>query len=195
MENKDLTERTDEVSAGKPAVPEKETSPMRMIARIAVLLALLSFCLPFVLVSCNGSTEYSQNYSGVRLMTGKESKNDNMASQRDSDGKVNIFLIAAFGSTAVSGVILLIIKKKDVRLLTAGLNAFSLLMMIIFRLSFRAYYGLNKVDKETGLDASKMINVETKFGFKLCVFLLIVAALLCLIDNTGVVRDTGEKTG
>ncbi|MBO4878567.1 MAG: hypothetical protein J5501_11210 [Ruminococcus sp.] len=195
MENKDLTERKDAPAAEKPADAGKKTSPIRMIARIAVLLALLSFCLPFVLVSCNGSTEYSQSYSGMRLMTGKESKNDNMASQRDSDGKVNVFLIAAFGSTAVAGVTLLIIKKKDVRLLTAGLNAFSLLMMLIFRLSFRAYYDLNKVDKETGLDASQMINVETKFGFKLCVFFLIVAALFCLIDNTGVEKKTDGTTG
>ena len=119
MENNELSERKDELTPTETSTAKK-TSPIRMISRIAVLLALLSFCLPFVLVSCNGSQEYSENYSGIRLMTGKESKDDNMASQRDDNGKVNVFLIAAFGSTALAGVILLLIKKKDTRLLTAG---------------------------------------------------------------------------
>lgn len=156
--------------------------PFRLIARITAVLAIICFLFPFVLVSCDGSETVSESYSGVKLMTSIKSDDSEMVEESGENKKPNVFVILAFGCGIASAVLLFIKAKKDNRTIVSGLSGVSALMLVIFRATFRSYYGLNDM-QSNGMDISKYIKVHTKFGLVFCILMFLITAVSCFADK------------
>ena len=149
--------------------------PLAMIARIAVIAALLCFFLPFVMVSCNGDKSVSASYSGFEMITKIGADDDELLSQDSSKAKSNIFVFGAFACGVVSAVFMFV--KKDKQKLAAALSAISAAALLVFRMTFRMYYGLNDSEYK------KYIDVKTRFGLILCILFFLAAAAACLMET------------
>ena len=156
----------------------------RTIAKIAVVIALVAFFLPFVTVSCNGGgKDLKETYSGFSLMTGMSSDDDEIASQSKDDGKTNIWLFGSAG-TAVAALVVLCLKKKSK--IAAICNAVSLGCLALFRLTFKGYYDIK------GSDYEKYIDVDFRFGLTICALFLIISLIYCLISHTEEQSNSGK---
>lgn len=153
--------------------------PVRTVIKIVLVIALLAFFLPFVTVSCNSgtskSTEITETYSGMELITTIGSKDDALlAKSQDHEAKVNFFVTMAF-LCAAAGLGMLFSKQRSI--VTAALSCASFMLLLIFRMFFRPYYGLNDPD------IKKYIDVDTRFGLLLCMLALLAAAVLCYLED------------
>ena len=153
--------------------------PVRTVIKIVLVIALLAFFLPFVTVSCNSgtskSTEITETYSGMELITTIGSKDDALlAKSQDHEAKVNFFVTMAF-LCAAAGLGMLFSKQRSI--VTAALSCASFILLLIFRMFFRPYYGLNDPD------IKKYIDVDTRFGLLLCMLALLAAAVLCYLED------------
>ena len=137
------------------------------ITKLALILALLAFFLPFVTVSCSSSESLSESYSGVEMITTLGSKNDQLLSQSGKDAKSNLFVTASFACGVAAAVFLF---WKDDKKKTAILSAAAAAFLVVFRLTFRIYYGLNVKEYKD------YIKVKTKFGLLFCIVMFAVVA-------------------
>ena len=153
------------VGSVKPAAALSAVS----ITKLALILALLAFFLPFVTVSCSSSESLSESYSGMEMITTLGSGNDELIAKSGKNAKSNIFVIASFGCGAAAAVFLF---RKDDRKKTAILSAAAAGFLVIFRITFRMYYGL--IIK----DYKDYIKVKTKFGLLFCI--LMFAVVVCI---------------
>lgn len=160
----------------------------RRFAKIIILCALIMFFTPFMMVSCSSDAEAfgvsikdesSVSLSGVDLIIGKfEDKisDDDLMEEYDIDtadnAKPNIWLICA-SICGVASLIILFTEK------TAGISALlslaSAILLIIFRASFASYYKLTDFDL--------WIEIETRWGYVLCLIFTIVSAVCCYISR------------
>ncbi len=167
---------------GTPAAPAAAAIagiPIRTVIKIVLVIALLAFFLPFVTVSCNSgtskTTEITETYTGMELMTTFGSKDDALlAKSQDHEAKVNVFVVLAF-LCAAAGLGLLFAKQPGI--ITAALSCAGFLLLLIFRMFFRPYYGLNQSDIKNYID------VDTRFGLLLCMLALLAAAVLCYLED------------
>ena len=157
--------------------------PLALIAKVCVLVALLAFFLPFVSVSCTQDKSVKESYSGFRLMLSLEKKDDSVASNSESDPKMNVFLIAAFAGGVASAVI--IFRKKNLKL-AAIISGISALVLILFRMSFRSYYDFPS-------EYSKYIKVKTKFGLLLCILMMLATAAACFLETKNAQKTVGTS--
>ena len=164
----------------------------RLIAKIALALALVCFALPFMAVSCssNGTTVFEQKYSGFQLMTaiGGDSDDktvDDSVAEKQEDAKPNIYAILSFALGAGALVLLVIGKRSRIAGVMSGISG---LALVALAATFRSYYDLNALD--TGGDSllgsanlSDMIQVDAKFGLFAAVILFVCAAVACFMDT------------
>ncbi|MBQ8961295.1 MAG: zinc-ribbon domain-containing protein [Ruminococcus sp.] len=154
--------------------------PLGLIAKVCVLIAMVAFLFPFVSVSCTEDKTVHESYSGLRLMLSIEKSNDSVAGQTSSEPRPNFLLIVTFAGAAATAVILF--RKNDLRL-GMIISAISAAALLLFRLTFRSYYDL------TG-DYADYIKVKTKFGFVLCLLMLLCTAAACLLER----KNKGESS-
>ncbi|MBQ5334859.1 MAG: hypothetical protein J6Z45_02820 [Oscillospiraceae bacterium] len=165
--------------------------PKRLIAKIALAIALVCFALPFMAVSCsNGSTTmFEQQYSGFQLMTsigGDSDTADESVAEKEKDAKPNIYAIISFALGAAALILLVIGKRSKLCGVFSGISA---LALVAVAATFRSYYGLDSLNTG-GSDSllgsanmSDMISVDVKFGLIIAVILFICAALCCFLDT------------
>ena len=183
----DLKPKNAPLSAGGASVKEiadsvtdiaaQKTSnlPLRLIAKVCVLIALVAFFLPFVSVSCTQEKSIEEKYSGFRMMFSIEKKDDDVAKNADSDPKPNIFLLVAFAGGVATAVILF--RKSDKKSLKTAsiISAVSAAALLLFRMTFRSYYDIPE-------QYSEYIKVKTKFGLILCILLMLATAAACFLE-------------
>lgn len=139
--------------------------------RITVLTVMVCFLLPFVTVSCSGSKELSETYTGVELMTTLGSSDDELLQESHQSGKANVFVILAFLCAAGSAAAVYV--KQNYKL-TAGLSSAGAVLLILMRLSFRSYYDLNDAQ------VAAYITVHTKLGLILAILNFALLAFACV---------------
>ena len=166
----------------------------RLIAKIALALALVCFALPFMAVSCtsNGTKMFEKEYSGFQLMTtlgGDDESDDESVTEKQDDAKPNIYAIVSFALGVAALVMLVLGKRSKLCGLFSGISG---LALVACAATFRSYYGLDALDTG-GTDSllgsadlskmSDMISVDVKFGLIAAVILFIIAAICCFIDT------------
>lgn len=147
--------------------------PMGLIAKVCVLIAMVAFLFPFVSVSCTEDKSVHESYSGLRLMFCIEKSDDSVAGQTSSEPRPNFLLMVTFAGAAATAFI--IFRKNNMKLASI-VSAASAAALVLFRLTFRSYYDL------TG-DYADYIKVKSKFGFFLCLLMLLCTAAACVIDR------------
>ena len=194
---------------GAAAITQKvERVPTRLIAKIAFLAALVCFLFPFMSVSCDASTaasmagekgDYSFEivYNGYNLIfpstiseknikTGsgfdqreKSSTADSGENYGSKEGTNPWLIITAI--CCIAGSVILFLKRgKLFTLISAGCSLVSLICLIIFRANFTSrYISDGKTDLE-GL--GNYLKVNTKFGYVLCILMVILALISTLVS-------------
>ena len=168
----------------------------RLIAKIALALALVCFALPFMAVSCSseGTTVFSKEYSGFQLMTSlgeaSDAGEDETAAEKEKDAKPNIYAIVSFALGVTALVLLLIGKRSRICGVLSGVFGAALIALAA---TFRSYYNLDSGFANTGgnslfdsADMSKisdMISVDVKYGLIAAVLLFAAAAVCCFLDT------------
>lgn len=171
----------------------------RLIAKIALALALVCFFLPFMAVSCSseGTTVFSKDYTGFQLMTSMEgdsddSSEDETVSEKEGDAKPNIYAIASF-ALGIGALVLLLLGKRS--RISGVISAVSGVLLVVLGASFRSYYDLNSLDLSNSSggdslfgsskmsDLSAMISVDVKYGLILAVVFFAAAAVCCFLDT------------
>lgn len=151
--------------------------PRVLIAKVCILIALVSFFLPFISVSCKDN-EYAdemeeQSYSGFSLMLDLEDDDDEALDSLESDPSPNIFLILAFAGGVASAVFIFYKKKYK---LAAMISGGSVVALILFRMTFFGYYDFPS-------QAKKYIDIDTKFGLLLCILTMLATAAACFLED------------
>lgn len=147
---------------------------LNKIARIALVLALVFFCCPFVMVSCGSETA---EVSGMEVMVGKDFGDEEVIGD---DTPANVFLILAF----LAGVGALGFTFADKTYRTTGVTALttvSALGIIVFRANFFDYY------KEL---QGYEIYIQFRWGWTMTLLAYILAFLCSLLQYlNGRMRD------
>ncbi len=197
------------ISGGAAAITQKvERVPTRLIAKIAFLAALVCFLFPFMSVSCDASTaasmageegDYSFEivYNGYNLIfpstiSEKNIKTGSGFDQREKSSTAdsgenygskegtNPWLIITAICCIAGSVILFLKRDKLFTLISAGCSLVSLICLIIFRANFTSrYISDGKTDLE-GL--GNYLKVNTKFGYVLCILMVILALISTLVS-------------
>lgn len=196
------------VSGGVAAITQKAGSiPTRLIAKIAFLAALVCFLFPFMSVSCDASAaasmagekgDYSFEivYKGYNLIlpstisdknikTGsamdqrEKSSTTNSGEKYGSNEGTNPWLIITALCCIAGCVILFLRKDKLFTLIAAGCSLVSIICLIIFRSDFMGRYITNGETDLEGL--GNYLKVNTKFGFVLCMLMVILALISSLL--------------
>lgn len=138
------------------------------ILKIALIVALVCFLLPYVMVSCDGCE--MGTYSGVELATGHSFDDGEVD---DDDFNANAFVIIAF----IMGVVALIIAfvRKSGGAPVAICSAVAIIALIIFRITFISYYGLEE-DKD-------YIEINLRWGFFATIICYITSIVTALIPD------------
>ncbi|MBO4867703.1 MAG: zinc ribbon domain-containing protein [Ruminococcus sp.] len=197
------------VSVGVTAITQKvEKIPTRTIAKIAFLAALVCFLFPFISVSCDTATiareitvdqetiKIEVEYKGYNILfpstiSGKnvteydeeEYKNDienNSKIGEDYGSKeyTNPWLIIT-AICCIAGCVVLFLKRDILyTLIAAGCSLISLICLIIFRIEFYKRYILHGKKDLEGFE--KYLLIHAKFGYILCVLMVILALISCL---------------
>lgn len=139
------------------------------ILKIALIVALLCFLLPYVMVSCDGQD--MGTYSGVELATGHTFDDDSEID--DDDYSANIFVIAAFIAGAVALVIVFVRKSGGASV--AICSTVAIIALILFRATFISYYGLE--------DDKDYIEIELRWGFFATIICYITSIVTALIPE------------
>ncbi|MCR4795843.1 MAG: zinc-ribbon domain-containing protein [Ruminococcus sp.] len=160
--------------------------PLGLIAKVCILIALVTFFLPFVSVSCKDN-EYAskmeeKSYSGFTLMLDLEDDDDESLDSLESDPKPNIFLILAFAGGVATAVFIFYKKKYKLAAMISGASAIAL---ILFRMTFFSYYDLPSESK-------KYIDIDTKFGLLLCILMMLTTAAACFLEDKN--SQSGSST-
>ncbi len=171
--------QTTVMPAGAPAAAQAVTETpkaksFRLIAKIALVIALLAFFMPFTTVSCdyNGSEQELATYSGVELMVGKDYEDDD-DDDRDYKNKANPYLTLSF-LVAIAALVLAIKKQKTIPFVLSGISA---LLLIIYQVTFKSFYDFD------GMEYGKYITTEVRGGFVLCLLMLIATTVLLLLAD------------
>ncbi|MDO5559076.1 MAG: hypothetical protein Q4F95_05700 [Oscillospiraceae bacterium] len=140
-----------------------------LAVRIAMLITLICFALPFFTVSCSAYGEkYEESYSGFQLMAGGE------ASEKDPEGgdkPGNAFITISFICAAAALGISLVKSIKKFAFAPSLLSAF---MLAVSKWSFTGYYDL-KDYKQYGL------KVSASGGYYIVMILLVATAAASLV--------------
>lgn len=148
--------------------------PRVLIAKVCILIALIAFFLPFISISCSYQGEkVEESYSGFRIMLSAEKDDDDVAERADSDPKPNIFLIAAFAGGVAAAVFIFYKKKYKLAAIISGVSG---LLLILFRITFNSYYDFPD-------EFADYIDVDAKFGLKLCFLAMLVTAAACFLED------------
>jgi len=200
------------ISGGAAAITQKvERVPTRLIAKIAFLAALVCFLFPFMSVSCDASTAASLTgqdtsedytfeieYKGYNLIfpstiSDKNVKTGSGFDQReekttttDSGEKygskegANPWLIIT-AICCIAGCVILFLKRdKLFTLISAGCSLVSIICLIIFKSDFAKRY---ITDGKTDLEGlGNYLKVNTKFGYVLCILMVILALISTLVS-------------
>jgi hypothetical protein len=181
--------------------------PTRMIAKIAFLAALVCFAFPFISVSCSTSTAKGvddageKNYrfeavyngynfifpstiseknvkDGLELDQREETSIADKGEEYGSKEGANPWLITT-AICCIAGCVVLFLKRdKLFTLVATGCSIVSLICLVIFRVDFSGrYFKHGKTDLE---DLGQYLKVNTKFGFVLCILMVIIALLSCM---------------
>lgn len=185
--------------------------PLRLIAKIAFLLALVCFLFPFVSVSCDTSTlaamsgedsanmEFEIEYKGYNLIfpstisaknlkTSDDDINgelENIEEEAEEDGgeeygseeESNIWLILT-AICCIAGCVIMFLKiNKLLPLISAGCALFGTISLFIFKSGFRDRYLKSDLTEMEGMDISSYLKVNFKFGFILCLIMVIIALI------------------
>ena len=162
-------------AAASGAVSKFMALPKRTIAKIAILLAMISFFFPFVTVSCSGGGKnLEETYSGFELITTAGSDDDELLDESGDDGKTNIWLIGGFVAAA-AGLVVLCLKKKPS--IGAACSAVGIACLWLFNLTFKSYYDIK------GTEFEQYINLDFRWGLSLCRLLLFAAIICCLLAH------------
>lgn len=171
--------QTTVMPAGASAAAQAETETpkaknMRLVAKIALVIALLAFFMPFVTISCdyNGKQEEIETYSGMELIVGKDYEDDD-DDDRDYKNKANPYLTLGFLVT-IAALVLAIKKQKTIPFVLSGISA---LLLIIYQASFKSFYDFD------GMEYGKYITTDVKGGFVLCLLMLIASTVLLLLAD------------
>ncbi len=152
------------------AIEKTAGCPHLHIARVSVLIALFAFTLPFISVSCtyNGeSEEYS--FSGIRLCIAEKDSDSDSESMRYPVPKPNLFLLIAFAGGIVTAFFLF---KRNAKV-AARISCISVIALLLFRVTLFGYY-----DELSSDDV-----VESKFGFFLCVVMMLMTAVASFLEH------------
>ena len=141
-------------SAERAAAPGSRKTVL-FVVKIALVVAMACFFLPFVMVSCAGQ---EVNFSGVELMT-KMSANEDIRDALE-DCMPNFFLMGALAAAIVG----LIAARPGKAALGGGASAAGAVLLLVFRMTFESFY-----DTE-GLDYS------IRWGWGLCLAAMLAAA-------------------
>ena len=186
--------------------------PARLIAKIAFLVALVCFAFPFMSVSCDASAigslanqeaggDYSFEivYKGYNLIfpstiseknvkTGsgfnqkKTTSTTNTKSGDDygSDEKSNPWLIITVICCAAGAVVLFIRKDKLFSAIASCLGLIAFICLLVFKGTFVSRYFTS--DNVNMQGAANYLQVNTKFGFVLCLISIILALIASVIS-------------
>ena len=168
--------RTFSTPAGS-GVQAANSVPVSKIIRISLIAVLLVFFLPFMTVSCSQTEtkSLSETYSGIELATTIGSSNDELLKESKKSAKPNyIVLVSLICGIAAAA---LVFTKNDYKK-AAVLSAAGAAALVIARLTFRMYYGLNGEYKE-------LIDVDMRFGMIFAIALFLVNAVLCNTEAAG----------
>lgn len=161
--------------------------PLTLIAKVCILVALVAFFLPFVSVSCTQEKSMTESYSGFRLMLNIDKDDDKLTEQSDKDQKANIFLLLAFAGGVATAVFLFYKKNLKLASMISGASA---LLLLLFRITFRSYYGFSDIPD----NYAKYLDVDTKFGLVLCILMMLATAAACFLERKNTGSDTGGAT-
>ena len=182
--------------------------PVRIIAKLLFLAAILCFAFPFTTVSCSGGNmykEYSQDNNDYNLSVTYKGYNFIFPSTIDDDNKslgsgfsemsgsygdednddfdasdedTNGWLVAVVVSCAV-GIVLLFIKKQNWAPIAAAVcSLFGIVCLLIFKSNFTERY-LN-LDKDTQI-LDSLLDIKYRYGFILCMLCIILSLIASLL--------------
>ena len=120
-------------------------------AKVAVILALVAFFMPFVTISCNyeDKEEDIVTYSAMDMITmdsydasDAESVYSSAKEDEEFGGKFNLWITGAFAA-GVASIVLVLRNKKTVPVVLDGVGA---LLVILTGASFDSFYGLDDLN-------------------------------------------------
>lgn len=178
-------------AAGAAAAPRTIAGiPLRTVAKIGAILAMVAFLLPFITISCTyggvSSKDSSATYSGFSLLIGREgSEAQKYVKEYGFSTSLNFFLVAAFACAAATCALLF----SEIRTKIAALiSAAGAVMLLFFRFFFRIHYNLN------GSQVKEYIKVKGRFGLYLCILILLATAAACFFDDAAELKLPNGKT-
>lgn len=120
-------------------------------AKVAVILALVAFFMPFVTISCNYNDKEEDivTYSAMDMITmdsydasDAESAYGTAQKGEKFGGKFNLWITGAFAA-GVASIVLVLRNKKTVPVVLDGVGA---LLVILTGASFDSFYGLDELN-------------------------------------------------
>lgn len=120
-------------------------------AKVAVILALVAFFMPFVTISCNYNDKEEDivTYSAMDMITmdsydASDAESAYSSAQEDEEfgGKFNLWITGAFAA-GVASIVLVLRNKKTVPVVLDGVGA---LLVILTGASFDSFYGLDELN-------------------------------------------------
>lgn len=120
-------------------------------AKVAVILALVAFFMPFVTISCNYNDKEEDivTYSAMDMITmdsydASDAESAYSSAQEDKEfgGKFNLWITGAFAA-GVASIVLVLRNKKTVPVVLDGVGA---LLVILTGASFDSFYGLDELN-------------------------------------------------
>ena len=162
-------------TSGAASAITKSGLPLAKVIRVTLIAAILVFFLPFMTVSCDGSKKISETYSGFELVTTIGSGDDELLEQSNQSAKMNIFVAGALVCAIAAAALYFTAKNHKVGAIMSAAGAG---LLVLARLTFRIYYGLNG-------EYSDYITVEMRFGMIIAIVLFLVnAGLLKMSDES-----------
>ena len=146
-------------------------------AKVALILALVAFFMPFVTISCTYGEKEEElaSYSGIDMITmdsydasDLESAYSSAAEDEEYGGKFNPWITGAF----VLGIVSLVLVLQKKKILPAVLNFVSALLVILTGSVFESFYGLEDLE---------YIECSMQGGYYLCLLMFLAAGVLQLL--------------
>lgn len=147
---------------------------VKLIGKLAVLLALICFFLPFMSISCAGT---KTNISGTDMIFG-DSDVTAEADSRSSDHShlFNLFVCLS----AVAGIAAIVVPKAK---MSSALSAGAGGLLILFRMTAKIYYKIDKASLRELEKTYSSFEVSFSFWLYLAIILFLAAAVAIIISE------------
>jgi hypothetical protein len=169
-------------ASAAPAAPTDNIPSLANFARIAKTIALLSFLLPWVTVSCAGQPLVSIN--GLSLISGRMTMRDPMSGAvRTQHGSAEVLILLAVLAIGIALFVSFVLPRRRAALAAIWSSSAALLMIVIevfVRIPAAVRQSAARGGRGNRFDPSMdaMISVNGAIGFWLCVLALAAAIAL-----------------